>query len=94
MVGLMKKLHYLFIITLIIANFIGCTHSMHPPGFSDINIPDFSNQSAELLFKSGFENGVILKKPVADDGGIWWQQIEGSDIDNFFWPMNIHKIHT
>ncbi|RLD30493.1 MAG: hypothetical protein DRI73_10265, partial [Bacteroidetes bacterium] len=48
-----------------------------------------TNKSAELLFKSGFENGVILNEPVADDGGIWWQQIEGSDIGKFPWPMDI-----
>jgi len=45
---------------------------------------------ADLLFKSGFENGVILNKPVADDGGIWWQQIQGSDVEGFIWPIDIN----
>jgi beta-mannanase len=42
-----------------------------------------------VIFRSGFENGVFLKKPVADEGGIWWQEIKGSDM-GYSWPINVN----
>jgi hypothetical protein len=42
-----------------------------------------------FIFQSGFENGVYLKNPVADDGGIWWQEIKGSDM-GYSWPINVN----
>jgi len=43
-----------------------------------------------LLFKSSFENGVYLEKPDKKDSTIWWQNIKGSDNDNFEWPITIN----
>jgi len=44
-----------------------------------------------LLFKSSFENGVYLEKPNKKDSTIWWQNIKGSDNDNFEWPITINN---
>lgn len=43
--------------------------------------------TSNLLFKSGFEDGVYLETPTPDEGGIWWQKIRGSDVDGFEWPI-------
>jgi hypothetical protein len=49
------------------------------------------NESAQLLFRSGFEGGTRLRKPV----GCWptgcWQEIEGRDDESrFSWPPKLH----
>ncbi len=44
----------------------------------------------KIIFKSNFENGVYLKNAEADDGGIWWQEIVGSDISGYSWPIHIN----
>ncbi len=46
--------------------------------------------TANIIFKSGFEKNIHLLNPIADDGGIWWQKIIGSDVDGFSWPISIH----
>ncbi len=60
-----------------------------------ISKPRFSKNSEiskkKLLFKSGFEEGVYLIKPISDIGGIWWQELKGSDVQNFSWPININN---
>ncbi len=43
----------------------------------------------KLLFKSGFEEGVYLDVPYADEGGVWYQDIKGSDVEGFSFPMDI-----
>ncbi len=42
-----------------------------------------------LLFKSGFENGVYLDSPWNDGGGCWFQDIKGSDNNEFSWPITL-----
>ncbi len=46
-------------------------------------------QDSILLFKSGFEKGVYLEEPYTGDTEIWWQEIKGSDVDGFSWPIKI-----
>ncbi len=45
------------------------------------------NRCAKLLFKSGFEKGVYLGEPYNDGGGCWFQDVKGSDNDEFTWPI-------
>lgn len=44
-----------------------------------------------LIFKSSFEEGVYLDEPFYDDitSGTWWQNLQGSDVDGFSWPINL-----
>ena len=43
-----------------------------------------------LLFKSSFEDGVYLEKPDRKDSTIWWQNIKGSDNNDFEWPITLN----
>ncbi len=54
------------------------------------NIKESASSDSGLLFKSGFETGVRLEEPISDEGGVWWQQITGSDVEGFSWPININ----
>jgi hypothetical protein len=47
-------------------------------------------QSADLLFKSSFEEGVYLAPVDRKDSSIWWQELRGSDNDKFSWPINLY----
>jgi len=57
--------------------------------FSSCGGGDKHTTNAKLLFKSGFEEGVYLDKPYADEGGVWYQDIKGSDVEGFSFPINI-----
>ena len=46
-------------------------------------------KSPTLLFKSGFEKGVYLDNPYPDEGGVWYQDIKGSDYPSFSWPIQL-----
>ncbi len=48
-----------------------------------------SKSDSSVLFRSGFEDGVFLADPFHDEGGTWWQPIEGEDASGYAWPMNI-----
>ncbi len=52
--------------------------------------PKQNNDNGHILFKSNFEKGTDLENPVSDDGGIWWQEIKGSDVQGYSWPININ----
>lgn len=54
-----------------------------PPPDNDSND---TSPKAKLLFKSGFEEGVIVE-PAYVSGGDWWQRLTGSDISGFSWPL-------
>jgi len=47
--------------------------------------------SASLLFKSSFEEGVYLDSPDKKGSQIWWQEIRGSDNEDFSWPITINQ---
>ncbi len=54
--------------------------------------PDvYSANTANLLFQSGFEKGVYLGDLYNDEGATWFQDIKGSDYENFFWPINLWR---
>jgi hypothetical protein len=57
--------------------------------FSSCGSGDKHISKAKLLFKSGFEKGVYLDAPQADEGGVWYQDIKGSDVEGFSFPINI-----
>ena len=44
-------------------------------------------ESPTLLFKSGFEQGVVVEEPYNDGGGTWEQDVQGSDSSDFTWPI-------
>jgi len=43
--------------------------------------------NSKLIFKSGFEDGVSLGKPYNDGGGSWYQDLQGSDVSGYTWPI-------
>ena len=45
--------------------------------------------SANLLFKSSFEEGVYLGKVERKESTVWWQSLMGSDNDEFTWPIRL-----
>ena len=44
---------------------------------------------SQLLFKSGFEEGVSLGEPYNDGGGTWYQDLIGDDGSGYTWPITI-----
>jgi len=46
-------------------------------------------RNKNIIFKSGFEKSVLLEQSLPDDGGIWWQEIKGSDEMGYQWPIYI-----
>lgn len=50
---------------------------------------DAVESEATLLFKSGFEEGVFLEPARADEGGVWYQNIKGSDVEGFSFPISL-----
>jgi hypothetical protein len=45
--------------------------------------------SAELLFKSSFEDGVYLNRVQRRNSSVWWQDLKGYDNSNFSWPIKL-----
>jgi hypothetical protein len=43
----------------------------------------------KLIFKSSFEDGVFLSSPDRKGSSIWWQELRGSDVPGFSWPLSI-----
>ncbi|HED53282.1 MAG TPA: hypothetical protein ENJ00_03670 [Phycisphaerales bacterium] len=48
-----------------------------------------ANPRANLIFKSGFEDGVSLQPPYNDGGGAWFQDLVGADGSGYAWPMHV-----
>jgi len=65
-----------FILTLIVINVIASCKS-----------DDDTNKTSKLLFKSGFENGVVINDFDVDNDD--YRYIQGSDVEGFSWPINV-----
>ncbi len=64
------------------------SESGHRPAAHD-NLGGRPIRKPSLLFKSGFENGVVLEDPFTQGGGDWEQHIVGSDVPGYAWPMRV-----
>ena len=50
----------------------------------------YAETKSQLLFKSGFGQGISLEKPWNDGGGCWEQEIKGKECGSLFsWPAEI-----
>jgi uncharacterized protein (UPF0216 family) len=57
----------------------------------DNQLSNSTNPSANLIFKSSFDEGTSLSKPDRKDSEIWWQDIKNTKNKNARWPAQKGK---